>query len=281
MIWTGSHCHNENHHIARFQTCGPANALPWRSGGGSESESKSGPSVKPWFFSSPRYDDEGECRKSNRNHDSGDGGGDGNGDGDSDGNGDTLGDVGNFTPHMVSGSGVVPSFFAISVPTALSTGVEILSSRSMETSWLTWFSLSGSEEEVQRKEGVEVKADRRYSCPASKTESAMGGVLSALPYPPSFSWEAVKPEILEKKKDDSDPVSEDGASGGTSPLDGGILGSNSKAGVSGDGDHTDEQGAFLRNGPAAAGGPESDDSALEEEVDDNNDDDGLFLLFLL
>ena len=85
-----------------------------------------------------------------------------------------------------------------------------------------------------------MEVEERYSYPNSKTESAMRGALSALPYPPSSSGAAVKPERLEEKEDGSDPVSDDGAAGGTSPLDGGTLGSNSKAGVSGDGDHPNE-----------------------------------------
>ena len=73
----------------------------------------------------------------------------------------------------------------------------------------------------------------------------------------------MKPLKSEEKEDDSDPVSDDGAAGGTPPLDGGSIGRNSKAEGSGDVYHTNDWEAFLRNVPAAAGGPESDESASE------------------
>ena len=131
-----------------------------------EIESESGPSIEPRFSSSPRDDDDVEGRKSDRNCDSD--------------NGNPSGAVVSVTAHMVGVGG--PSSFAISVSTAPSTRVETSSSGSTETSWLTWVSSSWSEEKGQRKEGAEV--EERYPYPASKTESAMQGVLSELPYPP-------------------------------------------------------------------------------------------------
>ena len=91
----------------------------------------------------------------------------------------------------------------------------------------------------------------------------------------------MKPERLEEEEDSSEPVLDDGAKGGNFILDGGSLDSNSKAGVSRYGNHTDDQEAFLGNGPEDAGGPESDESTSVEDVDENNYDDGLFLLAIL
>ena len=62
-------------------------------GGASESKSESGPSVKPRFFSSPRNENDGEYRKSDRNRDS------------DDGDGNPLGAVGKVTAHVLGGGG--------------------------------------------------------------------------------------------------------------------------------------------------------------------------------
>ena len=134
-----------------------------------------------------------------------------------------------------------PSSFAISVSTDPITGVEISISGSTETSWLTLVSSSGSEEEGQKKEGSEVDVEERYSYPAPKTKSAMQGALSALPYPPpSSSGAAVKSREIRGEGGTVLILSRTTEPrGGTSPLDGGSLGSNSEAGGSGDGDHPD------------------------------------------
>ena len=125
VIWTngrslGDHCHNDPHRAACCQTGGPANASLRRSGGTLQGKSENGSSVKDWFSSFPRNDDDGEGRKSDHNRDS------------DDGDGDPSGAVGKVTSHVVGDGG--PSSFVISVCTASLTMVETLSLVSTETS---------------------------------------------------------------------------------------------------------------------------------------------------